>query len=71
MTRYYNENPQVTYWREKCEKLQEELDILYEERAGLVFWKNEYRNLGTYMDGKFKYFNSLPWYRKIFFKFDV
>lgn len=71
MTRYYNENPQVKHWMEKCAILQQELDILYEERGSLVFWKNEYRNLGTYMEGKFKQFNSLPWYKKMFYKFEI
>lgn len=69
--RYYNENPQVVHWMEKCAMLQQELDILNEERTGLMFWKNEYRNLGKYMEGKFKHFNSLPWYKKMFYKFNV
>lgn len=69
--RYYNENPQVLHWMEKCATLQQELDILNEERASLMFLKNEYRNLRKYMEGKFNHFNSLPWYKKMFYKFNV
>lgn len=72
MTRYYfNENPQARYWMGKCAMLQQELDIANEtiiqkKRIGLHFiekyqlLKDEVRN-----------FNSLPWYKKMFYKFNI
>ena len=70
MTRYYhNENPQVRHWMGKCAKLEQEIDILHEQlntsEFCLDFWSKEAEELKY----RVKEFNSLPWYKKIFFKF--
>ena len=59
MSRYYfNENPQVTALKELREK-----DLEYMKKAILLV-DNTYRK-------KLSEFNKLPWYKKMFFKFDV
>lgn len=61
--RYYNENPQVTLWKEKCGKLKEENERLMDEVA---HFELEALNLSKRFS---VFFNSLPWYKKIFYKF--
>lgn len=58
-TRYYfNENPQVTALKELREK-----DSEYMKRAILLV-DNTYRK-------RMSEFNKLPWWRKMFFKFEI
>ena len=68
--RYYNENPQVRHWMGKCAKLEQEIDMLYEQlkasEACLEFWFKEIQKLKDRVEE----FNSLSWYKKIFFKFN-
>lgn len=56
--RYYNENPQVTALKEAHEK-----EIKNLKKAILIVDKT-YRK-------KLEEFNLLPWWKKMFFKFDV
>ena len=56
--RYYNENPQVTALKELREK-----NLEYTKKAILLIDKS-YRK-------KLLEFNKLPWYKKMFFKFEV
>lgn len=59
MTRYYfNENPQVTALKELREK---ELDVM--KKAILLVEKTYRKSMSE--------FNKLPWYKKMFFKFEV
>lgn len=59
MTRYYfNENPQVTALKELRKK-----DLEYMKEAILLIDKSYRMKLSD--------FNKLPWYKKMFFKFDV
>lgn len=58
MTRYYNENPQVTALKESHEK-----EIKNLKKAILIVDKT-YRK-------KLEEFNLLHWWKKMFFKFDV
>ena len=58
MKRYYNENPQVTALKELWEK-----DLECSKKAILVIDKSYRKKLSE--------FNKLPWYKKMFFKFDV
>lgn len=59
MTRYYfNENPQVTALKELREK---DLDVM---KKAILLVEKTYRN-------RMSDFNKLPWYKKMFFKFDV
>lgn len=71
MERYYNENPQteyltakieeqekaLKYWIEKCTKPQKQLDES-------VLETNELKD-------DMEFFNLLPWYEKMFFKFTI
>jgi hypothetical protein len=73
MSRYYfNENPQVRHWMGKCATLHQELDIANERTKSI---KQQYvDDMGEVKEKAvelFNKFNSLPWYKKMFFKFDV
>lgn len=76
MSRYYfNENPQVTLWRELAVKSQNAAmesqqiaDKVLEERD---FYKREFKRFGEFYDNKLSKFNSLPWWRKMFYKFEI
>ena len=75
MTRYYNENPQVRHWMEKCAMLQQKLDLLVEDyntlEEGYNFWKTDSLKLEQRVQAVFKHFNALPWYKKMFYKFKI
>lgn len=75
MTRYYfNENPQVTQWRKKCEKLQEELDFAIDQletTACCMSYTEERLEKERDKVKQMARFTSLPWYKKMFFKFEV
>lgn len=59
MTRYYfNENPQVTALKEAHKKEIKDL------KDAILIVDNTHRNI-------LSYFNSLPWCKKIFFKFNI
>lgn len=59
MTRYYfNENPQVTALKELREK---NLDVM---KKAILLVEKTYRK-------RMSDFNKLPWYKKMFFKFEV
>ena len=59
MTRYYfNENPQVTALKELREK---DWDVM---KKAILLLEKTYRK-------RMSDFNKLPWYKKMFFKFDV
>lgn len=72
MSRYYfNENPQVVVWREKYEELQKENEEL--RREAIMAKENVdffFRRVKKYSQ-RIKDFDSLPWWKKMFFKFDV
>ena len=59
MTRYYfNENPQVTALKELREK---DLDVM---KKAILLVEKTYRK-------RMSDFNKLPWYKKMFFKFEI
>lgn len=59
MTRYYfNENPQVTALKELREK---DWDVI---KKAILLLEETYRK-------RMSDFNKLPWYKKMFFKFEV
>lgn len=68
---YFNENPQATQWREKYEKLEEELDCAIDQLETLACCKVYTEEILEELKDKIMNFNRLPWYRKCFFKFDV
>lgn len=85
--KYYNENPQVAYLKEKCEelekknaKLNECIDDLEKEvqkqssfrRKELSMyqdWRKKLQSDCDEVNRAIEYFNSLPWYKRIFYKF--
>ena len=83
--RYYNENPQVTHWMGKCAMLQQELDMLREKLEKSAFNYDILGRLYIYENRNHIYlcerfeelkkelnsFNSLPWYKKIFYNFKL
>lgn len=76
MSRYYfNENPQVTEWRMKCEKLQKELDALktaFEiQKCDAEFRIYSMEGTDKYYQERLKEFNRLPWWKKMFYRFWV
>lgn len=66
--RYYNENPQVTLWREKAFKVKELFDIY---RAGAEKYNKSIVNALNDLTDEARSFNSLPWYKKLFYKFNI
>ena len=73
--RYYNENPQVTLWRELAVKSQnaamESQQIASKFLEERDFYKREFKRFGEFYDNKLSEFNSLPWYKKMFYKFKI
>jgi hypothetical protein len=69
--RYYNENPQVSQWKEKCEILQEELDYAIDRLETLACCNVYTEGRLQAVKDKIMKFNRLPWYKKMFFKFEV
>ena len=69
MTRYYfNENPQVMLWKEKAFKAKS----LFDQYRRTAEKDNEsIVNALNDLTDEVRQFNSLPWYKKMFFKFDV
>lgn len=55
---YFNENPQVTALKELREK---DLDVM---KKAILLLEKTYRK-------RMSDFNKLPWYKKMFYKFDV
>ena len=68
---YFNENPQVTQWREKYEKLEEELDCAIDQLATMAYCKARTEKRLEELKDKIMRFNRLPWYKKMFFRFEV
>jgi hypothetical protein len=66
MTRYYNENPQVTLWREKAFKTKSLFD---QYRNTAEAYNKRIVNALNDLTEEMKHFNSLPWYKKMFYKF--
>lgn len=72
MTRYYhNENPQVELWMEQVRRNQE---LMLEYKRSHDFLNGVINNLAkelTNLRLETKDFNSLPWYKKMFYKFKL
>ena len=72
MTRYYyNENPQVRHWMEKCAILQQEIDITREALKDIEKRYERRSNSFFKLKRQLIVFNDTPWYRKMFFKFKI
>lgn len=67
MTRYYfNENPQVTFWREKAFNV---MRLFGEYKETAERYNESIVNALNNMTDEVRIFNSLPWYKKMFYKF--
>lgn len=62
--RYYNQNPQTTYLLEKIEEYEKQLKFAYDYNEIIV---KSYNDLSE----KVELFNSLPWYKKMFYKIKI
>ena len=92
MERYYNENPQVTTWKEtahhweqfskECLNTAKECNETCADYKKLVGEANEqakeaigvakeWEKTTNTLIASLKRFNSLPWYKKMFFEFKV
>lgn len=69
MTRYYfNENPQTVIWKEKAFKTKS----LFDQYKQVAEKYNEsIANALNNLTDEVIQFNSLPWYKKMFYKFEV
>ena len=68
MRYYFNENPQVTLWREKAFEIRGQFKEY--KKVAEVYNQRIVDELND-LTGKIRHFNSLPWYKKMFYKFDV
>lgn len=68
MVRYYNENPQVTLWREKTFKIKTLFD---QYRHTAEMYNKRIVDALNDLTDEARDFNALPWWRKIFYKFNV
>lgn len=65
MIRYYfNENPQVVIWQDQAFKNQQ-LMIAYKNS------RDQEKRINQILIDRMNEFNSLPWYKKLFYKFKV
>ena len=75
----YEENPQVEFLKEKCEKLEEENKELkehFKELQSLVDYSREraegawemYESRERRFEEWVEKFNSMPWWKKMFYK---
>ena len=72
MARYYfNENPQVRHWMGKYAMLQEELDCAIDQLETMACCKVYTEERLESVKDKIKRFNALPWWRKMFYKFEI
>lgn len=71
----YNENPQVTFWKERYEHLKEEhfklLDDYESVSDSIDYFKYQSDLIKERTEETFRFFNFLPWYKKMFYKFKV
>lgn len=69
MARYYfNENPQVTFWREKAFNV---MRLFGEYKETTERYNESIVNALNNMTDEVRIFNSLPWYKKMFYKFQI
>jgi hypothetical protein len=72
MKRYYfNENPQVRHWMGKCAMLQQELDTANETIDKICRYGTKLDRALINLTESAIQFNALPWYKKMFYKFNV
>ena len=73
--RYYNENPQVTYWREKYEESQRMYDVLKDSVDDFImdvqYEKDQRKIVEFRVKDALEEFNALPWYKKMFYNFNI
>ena len=65
--RYENQNPQYIYLLEKIEELENQLRLKDDYKSLAKELLDNRIDLGL----KIEEFNSLPWYKKMFYKFEL
>ena len=71
MTRYYNENPQVTYLLEKIEEQEKEIESLQQQLSDIERrYERRSDNFMNLLKQVCKYAKS-PWYKRINFVFEL
>lgn len=69
MSRYYfNENPQVEMWKEKAFKTKELFDAY---REGVELWNEKIVEALNELTDEVRRFNELPWWKRMFYRFDI
>lgn len=69
--RYENQNPQYLHLLEKIEELENQLRLKEDNFAFMRRVANRALNNQTESYRKIIEFNSLPWYKKAFYKFEL
>ena len=83
--RDYNENPHVTYWKERYEEVVSNWDSMVDKYNSMVDTLEKYElDFEDFIEGRkklwekldnyrntLKTFNSLPWYKTMFYKFKL
>lgn len=68
---YFNENPQVELWKEQARRVQE---FMIDYKAKSDWYKAVAEDLLKdikELNNQARVFNSLPWYKKMFYKFKI
>lgn len=68
---YNNLNPQHQYMIDKIEEQEKRIAFLCDELKACDIVRDWLRSVIKERTQKMRYFNSLPWYKKMFYKFKV
>lgn len=69
--RYENFNPQYLHLLEKIEEQEKRIAFLCDELKECDITRDWLRSVIKERNQEMHYFNTLPWYKKIFYKFKV
>lgn len=69
--RYENQNPQVTYLLEKIEEQEKRIAFLCDELKSCDITMDWLRSVIKERTQEMHYFNTLPWYKKMFYRFKI
>jgi hypothetical protein len=71
MERYYNENPQTEYLTAKIEEQEKAIKYWIGKCAELQKQLDESTLTMNELKEDMEYYNMLPWYERMFFKFTI
>lgn len=69
--RYENQNPQYIYLLEKIEEQEKRIALLCDALKGCDISKDWLRSVIKERNQEMHYFNTLPWYKKLFYRFKI